>query len=572
MKPFAGPHQLLFLATEAALGSCWSLPGPEKRLDIRQNRDSLALANGSTPITQQTIKLGKGINTSLTGSIFVLTVITYCLLMKYTGILSRQVILPAKSLRDNIVAILSVKWPERFMGDSGETVGDVASDWVVFRKHGNSEALGFSELDERSPYFSQSKEKSMIRFQSFSPVMKTLVQIAVWNYFSCWLVLVMIVNSLLYNGFLTNNYSNDGKIRLFLIGIYALANFGHQIYTSTLVYRNFSFALYQSCWNILCRIFVFLPIDDYISMTMTDDLPLRYVYRLQNQDDTVWTRFSLALFGTAERADTYRTVSPKGASGSEKRNARLERQDKKESEYDKSVKPLREAEIKLYEKAADSALEKILANVAILLGICFATALAPWTSFQTFNAMNAQLGSYALLVSVGTGLLALISSVTQVSNATESAKTLLRLHEKAIEVDPKKHENNHYPHDLIFQKDPDFSFSSGIKKQSYLTPFGLWRLVSVMKKALCLLFGPALMLIPHFHGIDPKEGDDQDLYFTINGVPCVCRNPGDSISSELERCGLQNPSPDQDQDQGGGDGDGIKERTSGSADNDNLGL
>ena len=572
MKSFAGPDLLFFLAIMADLGSCLSLAATEGRLDIRQTRDSLALANGSTPIRQQTTKLGKGINTSLTGLIFVLTVVTYCLLMSYTGILSRQVILPAKSLRDNIVAILSEKWPERFMGDTGEMAGDFTGDWVVFGKHGNGEAMGFSELDEGFSTYFQSEEKPMIRFQSFSPVMKTLVQIAVWNHFSCWLVLVMIVNSLLYNGFLTNNYSNDGKIRLFLVGIYALANLGHQTYTSTMVYRNFSYAIHQSCWTVLCRIFFFLPIDDYISMTMTDGIPHRYVHRLEKEDDTVWTRFSLTLFGPAERADTYGTIPAKDVSGSEKRNARLVRQDKKESEYDKSVKPLREAEVKLYEKYADSALEKILANVAILLGVCFATALAPWTSFQTYNATNAQLGSYALLVSVGTGSLALISSVTQVSNATESAKTLLRLHEKAIEVDPKTHESNHSPHDLIFQNDPDFSFSSGIKKQSDLTPFALWRLVGVMNKALCLVFGPALMLIPRFHGIDPKEGDDQNLYFTINGVRCVCCNPGSSINSNLGRCGPQDPDPDPDQGQGEDDDSGKKERTSGSADNDMLGL
>ena len=183
----------------------------------------------------------------------------------------------------------------------------------------------------------------------------------------------------------------------------------------------------------------------------------------------------------------------------------MERIDTENSEFDKSLKPLLEAEIKLYEKAADSGLEKLLANVANLLGIRFATALAPWTSFQTFNATSAQLASYALLVSAGTGVLALISSLTQVWNATESAKTLLRLYERAIEVNSKVHRKSISFHDLEFQENPEFGFLSSIEKQSYLTSIDLWRLASVTKKALCLLFDPASMLIPHFHGLSLRE-------------------------------------------------------------------
>ena len=226
----------------------------------------------------------------LTGSVNVLTVITYCLLMKYTGILSRQVILPTKSLRDNVVAFLSQRWPELFIGAPGKDSRLSVSDWVVFCRLPSGEAMGFSKIEKGWNDLSY-EERTMIRFQSFSPVMKTFVQIAVWNYLSYWLVLVMIVNSLLYNGFLTNNYSNDGKLRLFLVGIYALANYGHQIYNSTLFYRDFSFAIYQSCYIMLCRFFVFLPTEDYVSMTMYrickgQASSFRYGNRLKDTEDT----------------------------------------------------------------------------------------------------------------------------------------------------------------------------------------------------------------------------------------------------------------------------------------------
>lgn len=57
------------------------------------------------------------------------------------------------------------------------------------------EALGFQELKEISDS-APPPGRSIIALKSFSPIMKTLVQIAIWNSFSFWLVLVMIINML----------------------------------------------------------------------------------------------------------------------------------------------------------------------------------------------------------------------------------------------------------------------------------------------------------------------------------------------------------------------------------------
>ena len=224
-----------------------------------------------------------------------------------------------------------------------------------------------------------------------------------------------------------------------------------------------------------------------------------------------WKVFNLKLFGATECSDTYHLlVEPSDNVDSvgkadrlspwpdndERCGIPLKAGSKTESEVDKVVNPQREAEIKAYEKAADSALEKILANIVVLLGICLATALAPWTSFRTTNATAAQIGSYALLLSISTGLLALVSSITQLTNATASAKTILLLQEQTIELNLRYRTIEEIPRDLLAE--PSFGFSTGIAKEFRLTLFSLWRLMGFRNQLSALLFGPALLLIPRF--------------------------------------------------------------------------
>ncbi|KAL9615995.1 MAG: hypothetical protein Q9160_009082 [Pyrenula sp. 1 TL-2023] len=200
-------------------------------------------------------------------------------------------------------------------------------------------------------------------------------------------------------------------------------------------------------------------------------------------------------------------------------NIYLKASDKTESKLDEFLKPLREAEVKAFEKALDSVLEKSLANVAVLLGICLATALAPWTSIQTSNATGVQIGSYALLLSISTGLLALVSGITHLTNATEMGRKIHLLQEKTIEAGLEFHENNDAAQNFSFLKAPKFGLSRGIPGQSRITSHSLWRSTSLLGKLPCLLFGSALMLIPHSHR-DRQTFTDESraLYFKVDNT------------------------------------------------------
>ncbi|KAI0197454.1 hypothetical protein EV127DRAFT_466037 [Xylaria flabelliformis] len=106
---------------------------------------------------------------------------------------------------------------------------------------------------------------------------------------------------------------------------------------------------------------------------------------------------------------------------------------------EKKIKPVLESEVKVFEKSAEAALERTLANIAILLGICLSTGLSPWTSIKSTDATSTQLGSYALLLSVSAGVLALTTSLSHFSTVTDSARILLKLKEKMISATMDEH-------------------------------------------------------------------------------------------------------------------------------------
>ncbi|KAK6083087.1 hypothetical protein SCUP234_03915 [Seiridium cupressi] len=89
---------------------------------------------------------------------------------------------------------------------------------------------------------------------------------------------------------------------------------------------------------------------------------------------------------------------------------RFSKHDHFRSLFAQQVKLYIDSEVKGFEKTAEASLDRTLASVAVILGVCLAPGLVSWTSVKTTDATNTQLGSYALLLAMSTGLLALVSS------------------------------------------------------------------------------------------------------------------------------------------------------------------
>ena len=253
-------HKFILLVAWITLGGCWPTAKREYELGLKTARDSqpIMTPTNSSDLPTQTIALSKKINTPLGSLIFLLTLATYWLLMRHTTSLSNEIILPQKSLEGSMSAMLWETWPKSYSDALFTYFGQA---WVLFAWEkpikGKSsqddnnpilEALGYSETKTTSPYIPDPYYNAlMVPVKTFSPVMKSLIHIGIRNFFSFWLVLGMIISTLAYNGVPSRNVTNDSIIRLVLVCVYALANCGHQYYTATLLYRNFTYVLFQTC-------------------------------------------------------------------------------------------------------------------------------------------------------------------------------------------------------------------------------------------------------------------------------------------------------------------------------------
>lgn len=224
-------------------------------------------------------------------------------------------------------------------------------------------------------------------------------------------------------------------------------------------------------------------------------------------------KFSCQLLGTIATSNLYRSSNDKAFRGSRAyfehgvglnrfSAVNLDNELSNPSRFHKSefkktaeehLKTMIDSEVKTLEKAAESGLEKLLANVIVILGICLSTGLAPWTTVRSQESVATQIGSYAIILSVGTGVTSIIASLNSLSTAVDSATALRRFQNYIFSID-----NQLYGKTVVgryarfgfpFTLDPNIPdmitlsdlFSSTTSKRRWI----LW-----------LVWGPAMGLIP----------------------------------------------------------------------------
>ncbi|MCJ1467060.1 hypothetical protein MMC07_005682 [Pseudocyphellaria aurata] len=310
MKSHVGIRYLILQIAWLALGGCWPMLEAEPELDLKLARDSqpmgLSTTNSTAP-THRTIVLSKIINPSLALSISLFTVATYWFLMEYTTKLSSEIVLPSKFLEDNVAAVLNGTWLRNFVEDADDIIRAYKHEWALFRIAKTD--LWYAKGPDDCTFDvepSSGTGPSIVPVKVFSPVMKSLVQIATWNSVCFWLAIVMFLNTLVYNGFCTKNILNDSWTRLTLVIVYAVTNFVYRYYAMTLLYRNFTCILYQACWTIICRDFVFVHYPEY-RRKMTEEVFGKYHYRDRPAIDgsMLWTTFKFEVFGITQRSTSY---------------------------------------------------------------------------------------------------------------------------------------------------------------------------------------------------------------------------------------------------------------------------
>ncbi|KAK9780867.1 hypothetical protein SCAR479_02053 [Seiridium cardinale] len=216
----------------------------------------------------------------------------------------------------------------------------------------------------------------------------------------------------IFNGFATNNTTADSALRLFLVLSYdytvqdgkTTERMGFHTFEGTLMggltFKQMGEDVFDvtnpdvyaiSCHNLIMK----EEFDERAKPTRWKTPGLIKIDSMMRETPNVWLQ---ALLGRIQPGSRL-----------------FKEHDRFRSVCTQQVKPYLDSEVEVFEKTAEASLDRTLASVAGILGECLAPGLASWTSVKTTDATNAQLGSYALLLAIITGLLALASSASHAS-------------------------------------------------------------------------------------------------------------------------------------------------------------
>lgn len=385
---------------------------------------------------------------------------------------------------------------------------------------------GHEEVDQSSVpredqiLYQSTKSAHQIWLNPASSVIKNIIILGIWEFWSFWMVLAMVALTVVYNGFIYQQRGPDAVLRLVLICIYATINFAHMGVTWIYLWRILDSVGNQVCWVIISRVFVFFsPENHRKSRQGINDSDQGCLW---DPEIPLYLRsFQCELLGPIKTvklcrsANTSLTVDKLGGSSQDvSANWEGTYSDPKiflkdwegpKTTAEDDLKPLIDVEIKALEKAAESGLEKQLANVIILLGICLSTGLAPWTTIQSKDSTATQIGSYAIILSISTGSAALVASLSYLSNAAASVETLRRLQYHILSLSKEEYEMN-----LSARTARYGSRACEVAKITYLFEFGdLFDSTSHQLKLLWLLWGPFLGLLSKPRKNQYKESQRQ---------------------------------------------------------------
>ncbi|EXJ53685.1 uncharacterized protein A1O5_13137 [Cladophialophora psammophila CBS 110553] len=386
-------------------------------------------------------------------SVSIVTVV-YRLLIRRGTLMSTTAIYPCSAVEKNIGKLLSSAWPD-YSGDvtrnavaGTQTIDPGSSGGSVLVRDKDSERIrlmyiGKMRSDEdgrliaKGLFDSCAEPKSRCSrarswLTSGSPLMKTIVQLLIWQWATFWLVLLMVLATLIYNGFLTGELAIDSYPRLTIIVLYSLGYLAHSIYVWRVISDFLTNVGAGAAWSLLERAnFVVCHHHDLRRHPTGRPFSFRGIDKASKEH--VPTMY--------EAVFRHETASPKDAHDEpivdDYRSDYASDDPQAVKAALATIEKAQEDERDAARDAAKLALDRVMSNVMIVTGIILSSGFSSWTSNQatenTPNNFNSQqIGSLALLTSLSLGAAAMFTSAMHLSVMESSFNTILSLKETKI--------------------------------------------------------------------------------------------------------------------------------------------
>ena len=365
----------------------------------------------------------KGVETTLAVLSAVLLIITYAALIGPGTRLSSTSKLPLASMEANIGALLSKAWPDT----------NASVDFgIVGRGNDNSDAIRLLYLGKMDDDGKQKVARGVEQCEAVqgraivappiwlttgSSLTKSMVQLAIWEWVSIWMVVAMIACTLAFNGFLSTDRGPDSYPRLVVVMIYASGYCFHAWYVWRTCKNFFTLVGAGSTWSLLNRA-GFASVDrEQLRNRVLDGGPEPGFKQVgKPASASAYPAFD-AYLAHENPGGTGRATAPTARKAEE-----LQRQQQNRG-VDDTVNDWHRAEGASTIEAGRTALERVATNAMTIVGIIVTSGFAAWTSNPTSE--SSQLGSLALLASLSLGTAAMFSSAVEMSVMETSFRNFL---------------------------------------------------------------------------------------------------------------------------------------------------
>ena len=394
-----------------------------------------ALKNtAAVPISIRFATSTRAIQTTLTFLAFILVSSTYFLLIYRAPALGSTSKFPFKILSKDVNSLLSMLWPDHSTDTAPIGPDDATNQQNAIRllylgsmepNQGYKTAKGICE-SEAVP-----EKRIPPRFYwvtSGSPTTKNMVRVLIWEWVGIWLACIMYYNTLSYNGFISGNRNHDSGPRMFVISVYFAAYILHIISVIHRFLRFLSLATAGASWTILNR----------ASFAVVNREQLfRHLAQLIAREKEEGQPPSPISFQQIEQANEVNQLNPRYFNAALPGYIPIPNTDDRERESRlsdalKKISNIQESQRRNVHESSTKALDLIIANAVLMLGISLSTTFSVWTATNLSDNTSTQIGSLALLTSATLGLTGLVKSATSLGDVNDCFTEILRLKELKI--------------------------------------------------------------------------------------------------------------------------------------------
>lgn len=445
-----------------------------------------------------------------------LVTLVYSLLIQRGSLIATTSLYPRRAIESNIGNLLDAAWPES-SSDFNVLQRSIYLFNIGTMKSDNSAERVAKGRNECLANPSGPEQRRALWLTSGSALTKNVVQVLIWEWVSIWLIILMTFGTLLFNGFFSDNLNPDSYPRLTVMLIYLAAHATHFCYVWLLCLKFFSVALGGAAWSLLERA-KFVVADGAKLQRHSFGTP--YGFRAINKANenfvpTVYDAFIVGPRSAPSMASSFEIEDP-----TEVRAALA------------TIDSTQRTERAIATDASNLALDRVMANAMVMLGITLSTAFASWTSKQLSeetpnNATTNQIGSLALLASLSLGVATMFTSAMNLNIMTTSFYMVLSLkeiHINGMAVDHYRKQRNSVGGDGDTGYGPrSVAFTQGsvplaeVSLGDFLECLHSWSVGSILS---FLLFGPAYALLPRLkdHRRRSVEADYDFVSQVSNGT------------------------------------------------------